>query len=168
MPLNKNTNIGSAKIQSSNFLASKKNSAKNKLEAYGIKGITGTLAERLELKFRQHDSVLALVVHSLLANFKRPGSASSVGKKHKHILLSDYTQLGLFDNQAMQAFFKRMSDEDSIKSGRLKRAAFKDFLTDRYSQPIGEKMLAFMENNFNSLYQIDYASFLQVITDLLN
>lgn len=104
----------------------------------------------------------------MLVDLRRLGSSSSVGKKSKHILLSDSNQLGLFDNHAMQGFFKRMADEESIKIGRLKRSSLKDFLTDRYSQPIGEKMLTFLENNFNSLYQIDYSSFLQIITDLLN
>jgi len=39
---------------------------------------------------------------------------------------------------------------------------------DRYSQVVGERILSFLESQFNSLYQIDFSGFLQVLTDFLN
>ena len=69
----------------------------------------------------------------------------------------------------MQNLFKSMSEgEASIKHARLKRSSFKEFLQDRYSPVVGDKMLLFLENQFNSLYRIDYQGFLGVILEFLN
>ena len=58
--------------------------------------------------------------------------------------------------------------ESGIKFARLKRTAFKQFLADRYSNAIGERILLFIENQFNSLYRIDFNGFIGVIMDFLN
>ena len=62
-----------------------------------------------------------------------------------------------------------MCENDAgIKFARLKRGTFKQFLQDRYSKYVGDRILLFLENQFNSLYRIDYNGFLGVILDFLN
>ena len=58
--------------------------------------------------------------------------------------------------------------ESRIKLARLKRFYLQQFLQNRYSEIVGEKIINFLESQFQSLYRIDYNGFLQVITDLLN
>ena len=89
-------------------------------------------------------------------------------KKLKPIF-TDASYLGLSDNIEYENFFRSMCDENfSIKYARLNRNQFKQFLQDRYSKVVGEKICIFLENQFATLYRIDYNSFINIILDFIN
>ena len=72
--------------------------------------------------------------------------AQGASQKHTNIF-SNVRQLGFNDDLKMQNFFKSMSESDAgIKYARLKRQSFKEFLQDRYSDFVGERILLFLEN----------------------
>jgi hypothetical protein len=58
--------------------------------------------------------------------------------------------------------------EGGIRQAKLKRNNFKEFLQNRYSRQVGEKILVFLESFFNSLYKIDYSGYLGVLMEMLN
>jgi len=69
----------------------------------------------------------------------------------------------------MQQFFFKISDgESNVKFRRLNRPLFKSFLQQRYSDLVGERIMLFIESCYGSLYKIDFYSFLQIITDIIN
>ena len=66
-------------------------------------------------------------------------------------------------------FFRSMCDENySIKFARVNRVVLKQFLQDRYSNFVGERILSFLENEFVPLLRIDFTGWCQMLMDLLN
>jgi hypothetical protein len=94
------------------------------------------------------------------------GVGSSNKKKP---ILAGFKNLGIADNKNLQNFFRGMCESDvSIKHAGLKKSHFKYFLQERYSRQVGDKILAFMESEYQSFYNIGFHSFLGVISDFLN
>ena len=84
-------------------------------------------------------------------------------------VFTDVSQLGLINNLEYENFFRSMCDENySIKFARLNRVVFKQFLQDRYSDFVGERILSFLENEFVPLLRIDFQGWCRMLMDLLN
>lgn len=84
-------------------------------------------------------------------------------------LLQSHRQLGLAANADFIAFFRSMcEDPSSAKNSRLSRTKFKSYLAARFGPLVGERVLSFLETQFNTLYQIDFQGYQQVVTDFLN
>lgn len=104
---------------------------------------------------------------SKLPSAKAPGG----GPAKPGLIFSKPKDLALLEDPEMQNFFRSMCVSDagsSIKHAKLDRPVFKQFLQDRYSKLVGEKLLQHIENSINPLYRADYPSFLQVIIGILN
>lgn len=98
------------------------------------------------------------------------GAIDQNPQRKAQVIFSSHKQLGLNDHPAVINWFKMLSEEPDmpIKHTRLKRAAFKAFLAERYSNLFGERILQFLESHFTALYRIDFQGFLTIIMDLLN
>ena len=73
---------------------------------------------------------------------------ASANKKVKPIF-TDVSCLGLMNNPEFENFFKAFCDDCcNIKHARLNRNLFKQFLQERYSKVVGEKILTFLDSQF--------------------
>jgi len=73
------------------------------------------------------------------------------------------------DNPEYENFFRSLCDENySIKYAHLNRSIFKQFLQDRYSRFVGERIIAFLDNEFVPLLRIDFRGWCTVLMDFLN
>ena len=93
----------------------------------------------------------------------------ATGPKNGRPIFESSSQLGLYESPAFQKFFISLSEESqNIKFARLSRQAFKEFLQKRYTGPVGERIMLYLENQFQSLYRIDIHGFCNVIREFLN
>ena len=51
---------------------------------------------------------------------------------------------------------------------KVERLKFKQFLQDRYSETVGEKILLFLENKFQTLFTFDKKGYCNVVMEFLN
>ena len=111
-------------------------------------------------------------VGSRLFNFYRNeqmNKSVTVSTAKKRQILNGFKSLGVADDINLQNFFRSMCESDvSIKHAGLKKTSFKQFLQQRYSSQVGEKLLAFMESEYQSFYNIGFQSFLTVLSEFLN
>ena len=99
-------------------------------------------------------------------NNQTPGGSS---KSKKKPILNGFKSLGIAEELSLQNFFRGMCESDiSIKHAGLKKTTYKQFLQERYSRQVGEKILSFMESEYQSFYNIGFNSFLTVLSDFLN
>ena len=62
-----------------------------------------------------------------------------------------------------------MSDDNHrIDASRLRRDSFKAMVEARYSERIGGRIINFIDAKLNSLFRMDFVTYLTMITDLLN
>ena len=84
-------------------------------------------------------------------------------------IFTDVSYLGLMNNPEYENFFRAFCDDKcEIKYARLNRNLFRQFLQDRYSKVVGEKILIFLENQFSPLYRIDFKGFCSIIMEFIN
>jgi hypothetical protein len=116
------------------------------------------------------------VVHKFCEHFEKVFARNEAEKnmRKKHLsktqpILQTYRQLGLADHPRFNAFFRSMcEDPASAKNARLSRPKFKSHLAARFGPLVGERVLNFLETQFNTLYQIDFVGYQQVVADFLN
>jgi hypothetical protein len=61
-----------------------------------------------------------------------------------------------------------IADHENIKHAKLQRNKLKNLLQERYTENTGERILLYIENQFNSVYQLDFQGYLNILTDILN
>lgn len=79
------------------------------------------------------------------------------------VIRNKINELNLINDEDITNQFRRMSLQEtniSKKHARLNRNAFKQFLEDRYSKNVGEKLMIFLETQFNSMFRADIFSFI--------
>ena len=76
-----------------------------------------------------------------------------------------FKQLGLNDDIEMENFFKGMCDEGKhdIKYAKLNREHFKVFMSEHYSPQFSERIILFLENQFEHFSRISFADFQDVL-----
>ena len=75
----------------------------------------------------------------------------------------------MINNAEYENFFRSFCDEgQSIKYARLNRCILKQFLQERYSKFVTEKILTFLENEFVPLLRIDFRGWCIMLMDFLN
>ena len=81
------------------------------------------------------------------------------------IFTTGFKQLGLNDDIEMENFFKGMCDEGKhdIKYAKLNREHFKALMQDRYSLQFSERIILFLENQFEHFSRISFADFQDII-----
>jgi hypothetical protein len=77
-------------------------------------------------------------------------------------------QLGLEERPDFQAFFAPLCEDKTAHNPKLQRMKYKKFLQDRYSETIGEKVLMFLENRFQTLFTFDKKGYCSVVMEFLN
>jgi len=105
------------------------------------------------------------------AGSKSSNSRAQSGSHKASPVTSKIKDLNLHQDADICNFFRGMCGAEggqSMRHARLNRNSFKQFLQDRYSKLVGEKLILFLETQFNSLYRAEFSGFLQVITDLLH
>jgi hypothetical protein len=61
-----------------------------------------------------------------------------------------------------------LCDDKIGHNPKIDRAKYKEFLQDRYSKIVGEKILLFLENKFQTLFTFDKKGYNNVIMEFLN
>lgn len=94
---------------------------------------------------------------------RQPGMVSK-----RNLIFKTQEQLGLEDRPDFNQFFNILCDDPSSHNPKLDRLKYKEFLQDRYSKIVGEKVLSFFENKFQTLFTFDKRGYCNVIMEFLN
>lgn len=114
-----------------------------------LKNLDQSTVNLLESQLKNKDSLISKVATFIRANSELQDNSSTAGLEQTGLrtktqnIFSKTSQLGLNDHPSVHNLFKTLSEdpEQHIKFARLKRAAFKSFLQERYTTLFGDRIL---------------------------